>query len=851
VRDAIATVDLDHIVVFESGQNGKFTVPLQGSNVMYSDHHYAPLTFVANPAGGCVYPGMCEGRLWDRASMVTYIQAGEFVDLGFSVANDVPLFVGEVGAITTATGYALYDGDQADILDSMNIGWTFYVMRQASGFATFPCATAGDMTCGDAGKIGVFGTRMAGSVRPAATAPAGNAVVAENRLPGTYGWNIWDPPGLISNDTAQQIKGYASATSFAQGGILTLHVTTNPPQTFTIDVYRIGWYGGVGGRLMLSVTGLAGVTQPTCPIAPTTGAIECAWSPSYTQVIPTTWTSGAYLAMLTNAAGFRNDVPFVVRDTRSADILYQQSVTTYQAYNNYPNDGSTGKSLYDFNSVGPPTVSGFPRAVKVSFDRPYSDEGYGQFFDNELTFVQWLEWKGYDVTYSTDIDTHANGARLLNSKAFLSVGHDEYWTKEMFDAAERARDLGVNLGFFGANDVYWQVRLEPSSLSSSSQGAANRVMVGYKSATTDPVQGPTTTVKFRDPPVNRPEQRLIGIQFSSAASALRPDVPYVVRSSGHWTYRGTGFADGASIPNVVGYEIDRLWPGTVVPAYRQYQLLSQSPFTDIANIPDTANSVMYQAPSGAWVFGAGTINWGRGLLFNASDPISRITGNVLDTFARPKTISSGVIQVQAGAHLRAYASLVSPTVSPRLAAPSRGGTLLVASLAGDGPAIFTAPAGWLLASTASNGINRAEIWYYPNNPGGIQTASFTAPGANAASGVLSEWSGLAPAPLDGSGRVVAPLVSSVTAANDAVASGALAITVYATKLTGGGFLATTPGAGWTALGRDGTADWFHFASDAAVAGPSGWVGETVTATPLVMPTRTVDWSGAIATFKLP
>ena len=43
-------------------------------------------------------------------------------------------------------------------------------------------------------------------------------------------------------------------------------------------------------------------------------------------------------------------------DSRIADLLYQQSVTTYQAYNNYPDDGATGKSLYDFNSYGANTI---------------------------------------------------------------------------------------------------------------------------------------------------------------------------------------------------------------------------------------------------------------------------------------------------------------------------------------------------------------------------------------------------------------------------------------------------------------------------------------------------------------
>ena len=210
---------------------------------------------------------------------------------------------------------------------------------------------------------------------------------------------------------------------------------------------------------------------------------------------------------------------FVVKDGRPAPFLYQQSVSTDQAYNNYPNDGLTGKSLYGFNSYGANTVSGNTSAVKVSFDRPMADSGLGHLLQWELNFIRWLERSGYDVTYSTNIDTHANGGELRNHKAFLSVGHDEYWSKEMCDAAEAARDAGVNLAFFGANAVYTQVRFEPSAA-----GVPNRVVVEYRIfpwAPTDPVQGPTTTTDFRPALVNRPEQTLIGVQFSFDAAQHR------------------------------------------------------------------------------------------------------------------------------------------------------------------------------------------------------------------------------------------------------------------------------------------------------------------------------------------
>src|SRR3989441_418122 len=360
---------------------------------------------------------------------------------------------------------------------------------------------------------------------PVTVTVANAPVVLENQQPGSANWQMLLSGLKPADDVSKQIKGYASATSVNQGESITFHVTVTPAQSYTMDVYRMGWYQGLLGRLMQSIPPLQGVAQPACPVDSATGLIECDWTASYTLTVPTTWTSGVFVVMLTNAQGYQNYITFVVRDdARVADIMFQQSVATYQAYNNYPSDGATGKSLYDFNSYGANTVTGKPTAVKVSWNRPYADRGAGQFFQWEVYFIRWLEQSGYDVKYSTDLDTHENSTRLLNSKAFLSVGHNEYWSKAMYDSVQQARDAGIHLGFFGADGVYWQVRFEASPLS----GAADRVLVGYKNRTIDPVQGPTTTILWRDPPLNRPEQQLVGVQFSGSIDISTPNVPYVV-----------------------------------------------------------------------------------------------------------------------------------------------------------------------------------------------------------------------------------------------------------------------------------------------------------------------------------
>jgi hypothetical protein len=76
-----------------------------------------------------------------------------------------------------------------------------------------------------------------------------NKIVKENLLPGTSDWLInvkYDTCSLPDHRFCRrpQIEGYCSQTSVAQGQSLNLYVSTNPESSFTIDIYRMGYYGG-------------------------------------------------------------------------------------------------------------------------------------------------------------------------------------------------------------------------------------------------------------------------------------------------------------------------------------------------------------------------------------------------------------------------------------------------------------------------------------------------------------------------------------------------------------------------------------------------------------------------------
>jgi hypothetical protein len=462
---------------------------------------------------------------------------------------------------------------------------------------------------------------------PAAQA-ASNPIVIENQNAGSTGWQIPYSGYSRSADYPNngQIKGYASATSVNKGSSIALKISVYPAQTYTINIYRLGWYGGTGGRKMLSVASRSGTTQPACP-TDRDGKIECAWATAYTLSVPTSWVSGVYVAVLTNSHSYQNYITFVVRDdSRVAQFLYQAPVATDEAYNNYPNDNKTGKSLYAYNSYGAVTTSGNVAASKVSFDRPYSYDGAGQndYMLWQSNTVHWLERSGYDISYSTDVDTHENGSRLLNYRATLTVGHDEYWSKQMYDAFQNARDAGVSLGFFGANGIYWQIRFE-----NSNTGVKDRVIVCYRVASIDPTTTSSLkTIRWRD--LGRAEQTLIGIQYTNE---IGPDANYIVTNASHWVYRGTGFSNGDAVSSIVGIEGDRYMTEYPLPTSRYYDLLSHSPYSlrEQPTQSDYTNSSIYQAPSRAWVFAVGTFQWGWALdkAGYIDSRIQRTTANVL------------------------------------------------------------------------------------------------------------------------------------------------------------------------------------------------------------------------------
>jgi WD40 repeat protein/methionine-rich copper-binding protein CopC len=558
------------------------------------------------------------------------------------------------GGTSIAVGVS-YDANNRSVVmqPSSLLSPTTTYTAQLEGGISGPRITdlAGNALAAD--KVWTFTTGAAG---PCDT-PA-NAIVSENCKPGNPA-SEWDINGV--GDTS--IQGFATDISVNQGDTVQFKIDTTAP-SYRIDIYRLGYYGGQGARKVATIpaTATTATNQPNCLSQSSTGLIDCGnWSQSAAWVVPATATSGVYIARPTRTdTGGASHIPFIVRsDASTADIVFQTSDTTWQAYNNYG-----GNSLY----VGSPAG----RAYKVSYNRPFStravDGGQDWLFNTEYPMIRWLESNGYDLSYITGVDSDRRGEVINQHKTFLSVGHDEYWSGTQRANVEAARNAGVNLAFFSGNEVFWKTRWE-SSIDGS--GTAHRTLVSYKETTAgakiDP--DPAWTGTWRDPRFSppsdggRPENGLTGTIFmvnDGATTSIRvPEPDGKMRFWRNTSVAGLAGGATATLPDgTLGYE----WDSDLDNGSRPAGLvrLSSTTVTGAPVLQDygntyasgtaTHNLTLYRQPGGGLVFGAGTVQWAWGLDAThdrAGTPVSadmqQATVNLLaDMSAQPATLATGL-----------------------------------------------------------------------------------------------------------------------------------------------------------------------------------------------------------------
>jgi sugar lactone lactonase YvrE len=435
-----------------------------------------------------------------------------------------------------------------------------------------------------------------------------NPIPAENAKKGDPYWRSG------RQAYAHKIDVYTSLDSAQAGDTIGVKVSTDgAADTVNAQVYRLGYYGGAGARLIWSGGPYDATTQDPCVRDTRTSLVECHWKDTLTFQVGDDWVSGFYVVKITRGDGFMRMAPFVVRDDRAAEILFQAAMNTYQAYNAWG-----GESLYADASRTMPKG----RAWEVSYDRPYdSDDGTGQMLRYEFPFIQTMEKYGYDVTYVTNLDFDRFSNLLDGIGEFVIAGHDEYWTQAERDQVDVALQKKSSVLHFAANGGYWRVRTV-----SNTAGKPLRTIVCYKNEQEQDPDQPGSTVEFAQ--TDKPENALWGARYDSWELI---GFPLIVRDPNHWLFEGTGLKAGTLLHGLMGYEYDNIQDNGFTPQGLEVPI--HSPAVSAEGVPSKSDLVSRTLPGGNIVFSAGTIYWSYGLKAGTElyDPrVVRMTLNVLE-----------------------------------------------------------------------------------------------------------------------------------------------------------------------------------------------------------------------------
>ena len=524
--------------------------------------------------------------------------------------------------------------------------------------------------------------------------PVVNPVACENTLPG-------DPPSdwMLNTSGDATIQGFATAMSVNVGQTENFKVQTTA-SAWHMNILRLGYYGGDGARLVttnIQPSASQPQTQPACLSYAATGLIDCGnWAVSTSWTVPSTAVSGYYLAELVrNDTGGKSEIPFVVRnDGNHSNIVYEVDDATQEAYNTWG-----GNSLYqcagspppapfssDTKPVCPPgSPQGYQGAFAVSYNRPWhtaEDDGQalptggtasGSWFTTtELPMIEFIEGNGYDVSYIASTDLDADGSQLLaNHKVFLDSGHDEYWSGNQRAALQTAIDGGLNAAFFSGNEMFWKTRYGASQDGSNTP---ERTLITYKethfNAPTDPEDPGTWTGAWADPrfsppadgglPGNATTGQYFQVNYGSADLV----VPAAYAKLSIWRNTAVAKLTGSQSltldpgADIIGYEWDSdsdngfRPPGefdlskTVVSVPQAFDDYG----TNVAPATITHSLSLYRNPSGALVFGAGTVQYSWGLVNGTlsgrpADPnMQQMVINLFSEMGvQPATLFSGLV----------------------------------------------------------------------------------------------------------------------------------------------------------------------------------------------------------------
>jgi len=321
----------------------------------------------------------------------------------------------------------------------------------------------------------------------------------------------------------------------------------------------------------------------------------------------------------------------------AASIAYVLPLATYHAYNS-----TGGGCFYDDHAHG--TVPHW----KVSLLRPGGGLGAQlgeppdpydpgsprqQFSHWDARFIRWLAAQGIACDFYTDLDLHGGRLDLGAYRCMLSVGHHEYWSRDMRDAVARFLRGGGNVAVFSGNTCFRPVDF-------GAPGTPEHLKVMNKLAENWP---------------DYDESDLLGLSYGFGGGkwgdwepgtgwtdTARDPIGFTVRDHGHWAFAGCGLADGevfGAEDRLVGYEVDG-----VPPLPNGFHVLADTRTLEGWDMGGAGAMGIFgtegaSGPKRGLVFNGGTTDWARVLTDNdaAARPIvARITANVLAAFTESR-----------------------------------------------------------------------------------------------------------------------------------------------------------------------------------------------------------------------
>ena len=446
--------------------------------------------------------------------------------------------------------------------------------------------------------------------------PTAPWLIAENRKRGTLDWicNVIQPEHAL--------EGFASQASAAHGDDVAIFVNTTG-RAVQVQAYRMGYYQGLGGRLVWQSDMVSAGTQPA-PEVSSLGTVSCPWSPTLTIGVTDQWLPGCYLLKLVNDVGQEQFVPLTIRnDASMASFVFQNSVTTWQAYNLWGD-----YSLYYGPTAagGQACAKGTSRVVRPSLPADLG-LGRGRLHGQRATSAL-PPGEPRARPHLLDRRRPPRSPRTSGPPPLpLQPG-----TRRVLVPADARRRpssalaAGMNFAFLGANACYRQIRLDPTSV------GPNRLQVCYKDAAEDPLaqeQPSLTTVDWNQAPLDEPESELIGAMYQSVGAVA----DMVVTDASSWFYDGCNLSDGQTFPKVILGEFDRYVPSLSGPS--NLDVLAHSPVPGKGNWSDLT---YYTAPgNGGGVLASGSASFVAQLSTTGIIPPNVVPGpwpGVSDVFRR-------------------------------------------------------------------------------------------------------------------------------------------------------------------------------------------------------------------------